>query len=107
MSGPAMGSFAMGHWGIMTTGLYIVDKRPCGLTGLLSVITAVFTERISTNTHTQKYEIVCTHRKKRTLQKKIVFADLIFTNLFTTCSIAFMLWMVNSATTLNIISLRF
>lgn len=55
MSGPAMGSFAMGHRGITATGLYIVDKRPRGLTGLLSVITALLTVRISTNTHTLKH----------------------------------------------------
>lgn len=54
MSGPAMGSFAMGHRGITTTGLYIVDKRPRGLTGLLSVITALLTVRISTSTHIVK-----------------------------------------------------
>lgn len=42
MSGPAMGSFAMGHQGIMTGGLYVVDQRPSDLTGLLPVITAAF-----------------------------------------------------------------
>lgn len=46
-----MGSFAMGHWGIMTGGLYVVDYRPHDLTGLLPVITAVVCRRISTTAH--------------------------------------------------------
>lgn len=46
-----MGPYAMGHWGIMTGGLHVVDYGPSDLPGLLPVITAVVCGRISTNAH--------------------------------------------------------
>lgn len=82
MSGPAMGSFAMGHRGITTTGLYIVDKRPRGLTGLLSVITALLTVRISTNIHSLKHSYFACAGKAHLKIKMFVFAGFNTANVY-------------------------